>query len=85
VLICSQNRVHKAVGSYCHLMLFFIEEGLIVLCLDLFSAGGESVSNALSFCLLYMVLHPRIQEAVHRELDMVIGRSRRPSLEDRAR
>lgn len=63
----------------------FTEEGLIVLCLDLFSAGAETLSNALSFCLLYMVLHPRVQEAVQKELDTVIGRSRRPSLEDRAR
>lgn len=63
----------------------FTEEGLIILCLDLFSAGAESVSNTLGFCLLYMVLHPRVQEGVQKELDTVIGRSRRPSLEDRAR
>jgi len=84
-LICSHGWVHSAVGSYCHFMLFFIEDGLVVLCLDLFSAGAESVSNTLSFCLLYMVLHPRVQEAVQKELDTVIGHSRRPTLEDRAR
>jgi len=83
--ICSQDRVHNAVRSYCHFMLFFIEDGLVILCLDLFTAGAESVSNTLSFCLLYMVLHPRVQEAVQKELDMVIGHSRRPTLEDRAR
>lgn len=84
-LLCSQDRVHNALGSYCHFMLFFIEDGLVVLCLDLFSAGAESVSNTLSFCLLYMVLHPRVQEAVQKELETVIGHSRRPTLEDRAR
>lgn len=84
-LICSQDRVHNAVGSYCYFMLFFIEDGLVILCLDLFTAGAESVSNTLSFCLLYMVLHPRVQEAVQKELDMVVGHSRRPILEDRAR
>jgi len=84
-LICSHDWVHSAVGSYCHFMLFFIEDGLVVLCLDLFTAGAESVSNTLSFCLLYMVLHPRVQEAVQKELDTVIGHSRRPTLEDRAR
>jgi cytochrome P450 len=47
--------------------------------------GAESVNNALGFCLLYMVLHPRVQEAVQKELDTVIGRSKKPSLEDRAR
>lgn len=62
----------------------FTEDGLVVLCLDLFAAGSESLSNTLSFCLLYMVLHPRVQEAVQKELDVVIGHSRRPTLEDRA-
>jgi cytochrome P450 len=69
-------------------LYFFVcytEEALIVLCLDLFSAGAESVSNTLGFCLLYMVLYPRVQEAVQKELDTVIGHSRRPPLEDRAR
>lgn len=84
-LVCSLDRVHNTVGFYCHFMLFFIEDGLVILCLDLFSAGTESVSNTLSFSLLYMVLHPRVQEAVQKELDTVIGHSRRPTLEDRAR
>jgi cytochrome P450 len=63
----------------------YTEEGLIILCLDLFAAGAESVSNSLGFYVLYMVLHPTVQEAVQKELDTVVGRNRRPSLEDRAR
>nr|CAD7611351.1 unnamed protein product [Timema genevievae] len=61
-----------------------ITEGLIVTCMDLFGAGAESVSNTLGFCLLYMVLHPQIQKKVQEELDRVVGRSRKVSLEDRA-
>lgn len=43
------------------------------------------MSNSLGFFLLYMVLHPRVQESVQKELDTVVGRDRRPSLDDRAR
>jgi cytochrome P450 len=53
--------------------------------LDLFSAGAESVANSLDYSLLYLLLNPHIQNKVHEELDRVIGRSRRPSLDDRAR
>jgi cytochrome P450 len=61
------------------------EEGLITICLDLFTAGGESISSSLGFSLLYMVVHPNVQKAVQKELDAVVGRDRRPALADRAR
>lgn len=65
--------------------MFATEEGLIVTCQDLFNAGGDSVDNTLGFCLLYMVLHPHVQSAVQRELDSVVGRDRRPTIEDKHR
>jgi hypothetical protein len=65
--------------------LFETEEGLIVTCQDLFTAGGDTTDNTLGFCLLYMVLHPHVQSAVQRELDSVVGRERRPSIEDKQR
>ncbi|XP_069672288.1 methyl farnesoate epoxidase-like [Periplaneta americana] len=61
----------------------FTEEGLIVICMDIFAAGAESVGSFLGFCLLYMVLHPRVQKEVQKELDAVVGRDRRPGLQDR--
>jgi cytochrome P450 len=51
----------------------------------LFSAGGDTTNNTLGFCLLYMVLHPHVQSAVQKELDSVVGRNRKPSIEDRHR
>jgi cytochrome P450 len=53
--------------------------------LDLFSAGAESVANSLDYSLLYLILNPDIQKKVQAELDAVVGRSRRPSLDDRPR
>jgi cytochrome P450 len=56
-----------------------------VTCQDLFAAGGDTTNNTLGFCLLYMVLHPHVQSAVQKELDSVVGRDRRPSIEDKRR
>lgn len=47
----------------------FTEESLIITCLDLFMAGGESTANTLSFCLMYMAMYPDKQAKVHAELD----------------
>lgn len=66
-------------------MLLFVEDGLIITCFDLFAAGAESVSNTLSFTLLYTVLHPEVQGTVQRLLDDVVGKDRRPCLADRPR
>ncbi|KAE8738123.1 Cytochrome P450 CYP305 [Frankliniella occidentalis] len=49
------------------------EESLIISVLDMFIAGGESTANTLSFCLLYMALHPDKQAKLHAELDAVVG------------
>jgi cytochrome P450 len=61
------------------------EDGLVTILLDLFSAGAESVANSLDYCILYLILNPHIQKKVQDELDAVVGRSRRPSLDDRPR
>ncbi|KAJ1523850.1 hypothetical protein ONE63_010406 [Megalurothrips usitatus] len=51
----------------------FTDENLIINCLDMFTAGGESTANTLSFCLMYMGLYPEVQARVHAELDAAIG------------
>jgi hypothetical protein len=61
------------------------EEGLAMILLDIFNPAVESVANSLDYCLVYMILHPHIQRKVQEELDSVVGRSRRPSMDDRSR
>jgi hypothetical protein len=56
-----------------------------VTCQDMFVAGADTTNNTLGFCLLYMVLHPHVQSAAQQELDSVLGRDRRPSIEDKHR
>nr|CAD7392258.1 unnamed protein product [Timema cristinae] len=68
----------KRVSQLCHRV-----EGLMAICLDLFAAGAESISNTLGFALLYLVLNPQVQEKTHEELDRVVGRSRKVSMEDK--
>ncbi|XP_032655694.1 cytochrome P450 1A1 isoform X1 [Chelonoidis abingdonii] len=50
---------------------------------DLFGAGFDTVTTALSWSLMYLVTYPEIQKKIQKELDQVIGRERRPRLSDR--
>ncbi|XP_075064331.1 cytochrome P450 1A1 [Mixophyes fleayi] len=51
---------------------------------DLFGAGFDTITTALSWSLMYLVAHPETQVNIQNELDKVIGRERRPKLSDRA-
>ncbi|XP_038612281.1 cytochrome P450 2D14 [Tachyglossus aculeatus] len=51
---------------------------------DLFIAGSETTSTTLRWALLFMLLHPDVQSRVHEEIDRVIGRHRRPTMDDQA-
>lgn len=59
------------------------DEKIISVVMDLFGAGFDTVTTALSWSLLYLVTHPDVQEKIHRELDAVVGRARCPRLSDR--
>lgn len=61
----------------------FTEENLICSTLDLFLTGTETTSTTLRWALLYMAVHPEIQEKVQAEIDRVIGHKRQVSLADR--
>ena len=41
---------------------------------DLFSAGSETTSTTLRWALLYMILHPEIQEKCRNEIAEVMTR-----------
>ncbi|XP_053323537.1 cytochrome P450 2D20-like [Spea bombifrons] len=49
---------------------------------DLFVGGTETTSNTLRWALLMMLLHPHIQNRVHKEIDQVIGPDKIPTMED---
>uniref|UniRef100_A0A2K6T358 Cytochrome P450 1A n=1 Tax=Saimiri boliviensis boliviensis TaxID=39432 RepID=A0A2K6T358_SAIBB len=59
------------------------DEKIINVVLDLFGAGFDTVTTAISWSLMYLVTNPRVQRKIQEELDTVIGRERRPRLSDR--
>ncbi|KAM6221965.1 cytochrome P450 2U1 [Rhynchocyon petersi] len=61
----------------------FNEDYLFYIIGDLFFAGTDTTTNTLLWSLLYMSLHPHVQEKVHEEINRVIGPDRAPSLTDK--
>lgn len=62
----------------------FLDEQFITVITDLFEAGSETSSNTLEFAIYYAMKNPRVQKKVQEEIDRVVGRSRLPSIADRA-
>ena len=60
----------------------FTEEELLVVSMDMFTAGSETTSTTLAWAVNYMITHPEIQARVQAEIDSVLG-DRPPSLEDK--
>ncbi|XP_069071502.1 cytochrome P450 2J4-like [Pleurodeles waltl] len=63
----------------------FDEHNMVRLAADLFLGGTETTTTTLRWALLYMVIHPEIQEYVQKELDAVLGASQIIHYEDRKR
>ncbi|KAH0504100.1 Cytochrome P450 1A2 [Microtus ochrogaster] len=59
------------------------QEKIVNIVNDLFGAGFDTVTTAISWSLLLLVTRPNVQRKIHRELDTVIGRDRQPRLSDR--
>lgn len=63
----------------------FSEKQLIAICMDMFMAGSETTSKTLSFGFQYLLLYPDVQKKAQEEIDSVVGKSQRPTLNDRPR
>ncbi|XP_037546340.1 cytochrome P450 2U1 [Nematolebias whitei] len=61
----------------------FTEDYLFYIMGDLFIAGTDTTTNSVLWTLLYLALHPDIQDKVHAEIAAVVGRRRPPSLTDK--
>ncbi|XP_056621924.1 cytochrome P450 1A1 [Triplophysa dalaica] len=60
------------------------DEKIVGIVNDLFGAGFDTISTALSWSVMYLVAYPEIQERLHRELNEKIGTERTPRLSDRS-
>ncbi|KAI2653305.1 cytochrome P450 1A1-like protein [Labeo rohita] len=59
------------------------DEKVVGIVNDLFGAGFDTISTALSWAVVYLVAYPEIQERLQRELEEKIGMERTPRLSDR--
>lgn len=55
----------------------------LVVLSDMFVAGSETTNKSIGFAFLYLVRKPELQSRIQKELDAIIGRERKPRLEDR--
>jgi cytochrome P450 family 2 subfamily U polypeptide 1 len=53
-----------------------------MICMDLFSAGTETTSSTIGYCIRYMVQHPAVQSKLRQELLREVGAQRLPSMDD---
>ncbi|CAH0402111.1 unnamed protein product [Chilo suppressalis] len=56
---------------------------LVAMCMDMFMAGTETTSKSMSFGFSYLVREQEVQKKAQMEIDRVVGRDRRPCLDDR--
>ncbi|XP_059161782.1 cytochrome P450 2C15-like [Physella acuta] len=59
------------------------KENLSRVVTDLFSAGTETTSTTILWCLLFVLNHPDVQKKIHGELQQQIGNNRKPCLQDK--
>lgn len=62
--------------------LLFLEEQIVQVIIDLFSAGMETIKTTLLWINVFMLRNPEAMKRVQDELDQVVGRHRLPSIED---
>ncbi|XP_042332956.1 cytochrome P450 1A5-like [Sceloporus undulatus] len=55
----------------------------VLRCYVTFPTGFDTVTTALSWCLMYLVTYPEIQKRIQRDIDQTIGREKTPCLSDR--
>nr|XP_020042945.1 cytochrome P450 2C3-like isoform X2 [Castor canadensis] len=63
----------------------FTMENLIITIWDMFSAGIDTTSTTMRYGLLLLLKHPEISARIQEEIERVIGRNRRPCMQDRSR
>nr|ABX10186.1 cytochrome P450 1A1 [Pagrus major] len=59
------------------------DEKIVGIVNDLFGAGFDTISTALSWSVMYLVAYPEIQERLYQEMKETVGPDRMPCLSDK--
>lgn len=51
---------------------FYTHDQLLIVMIDLFMTGTETLNGVLSFGLLFLILNPEVQAKVQKEIDAVV-------------
>lgn len=65
------------------LKIFFLDEQLILTCLDFFFPALTAVGTQVTFLLQFCLKYPEVKEKIQREIDDVVGHGRLATLDDR--
>ncbi|KAK3777346.1 hypothetical protein RRG08_018599 [Elysia crispata] len=60
-------------------------DNMIKTIVDVFSAGTETVSSTIAWCVLFILNTPEVQTKIHAELDREVGQERQPNMKDQIR
>ena len=74
IILTSNNRSNK--HKYKIVLIhgkIISEEQLIVILMDLFTAGAETTSTTLTWALINLITYPEVQKKIHDEIDNVLG------------
>jgi cytochrome P450 len=63
---------------------FFDDDHLYSNVMAFYAAGNGTTKHAIGWCLQALVVHPQVQEKMRSELDSVVGRERKVSMQDKA-
>ncbi|XP_059802562.1 cytochrome P450 1A1 [Hypanus sabinus] len=59
------------------------DEKIVSIVNDLFGAGFETITIALTWSVMYLISYPDIQKKLHKEIDENIGKDRSPRIADK--
>lgn len=63
----------------------FVENQLLYIIKDLFSAGVDTTNSTIGFIIAFLVVHQNVQSKVYDEISRVIDKDIYPSLSDKDR
>ena len=59
------------------------DEAMLTNLRDLVIAGADTLTSALEFAMLHMMKNEGVQKKVQREIDLIVGPYRRPTIADK--